>query len=131
MIHCIYYGSKTLNEAQENSTTTEKELLAVVFAIEKIRSYIVSSKVMVHSDHSIIRYLMAKKDVKPWLIRWILLLQEFDLEIINRKGTEKQVVDHLSRLNNELFQLEKREIDDGFPNSNSSVLKQKKPGIQT
>ncbi|KAA0067859.1 Retrovirus-related Pol polyprotein from transposon 17.6 [Cucumis melo var. makuwa] len=131
MIHCIYYGSKTLNEAQENSTTTEKELLAVVFAIEKIRSYIVSSKVTVHSDHSIIRYLMAKNDAKPWLIRWILLLQEFDLEIINRKGTEKQVVDHLSRLNNELFQLEKREIDDGFPNSNSSVLKQKKPGMRT
>jgi hypothetical protein len=76
-VHAVYYASKTLNEAQLNYATTEKELLAVVFAFEKFRSYIVNSKV--------IKYLLAKKDAKPRLIRWILLLQEFDVEIRDKK----------------------------------------------
>lgn len=97
VIHPIYYASKTLNEAQENYTTIEKELLVVVFTIEKYRSYIVGSKVTIHFDHSTIKYLIAKKDAKMRLTRWVLLLQEFDLEIIDYKGTENQVADHLSR----------------------------------
>ncbi|KAA0062295.1 hypothetical protein E5676_scaffold313G003510 [Cucumis melo var. makuwa] len=68
VIYPIYNMSKTLNEAQENYTTTEKELLAVVFAIEKYVSYIVGSKVTIHSDHFAIRYLMVKKDAQPQLI---------------------------------------------------------------
>ncbi|KAA0035430.1 uncharacterized protein E6C27_scaffold285G00490 [Cucumis melo var. makuwa] len=63
VIHHIYYVSKTLNEAQENYTTSEKELLAIVFSIEKFRSYIVDSKVMVHSNHFAIRYLV-RKDIE-------------------------------------------------------------------
>ncbi|KAA0067126.1 Retrovirus-related Pol polyprotein from transposon 17.6 [Cucumis melo var. makuwa] len=115
VIYLIYYVSKTLNDAQENYTTTKKELLIVVFAIEKFRSYIViGSKVMVHSGHSTIRYLMAKKVTKLRLIRWVLLLQEFDLEIVHHNGIENQVANHLSRLNNEPFQCEKKEIEDGF-----------------
>jgi hypothetical protein len=58
----------------------EKELLAVVFAFEKFRSYIVNLKVIVYTDHAAIKYLLAKKDAKPRLICWILLLQEFDVE---------------------------------------------------
>ena len=81
----IYYASKTLDDAQVNYATTEKELLAVVFAIDKFRSYIVGSKVIVYTDHTAIRYLLSKKDAKPRLIRWILLLQEFDLEIRDKK----------------------------------------------
>ncbi|KAA0052867.1 hypothetical protein E5676_scaffold675G00250 [Cucumis melo var. makuwa] len=72
VIHHIYYASKTLKEAQENYTTTEK-LLTVVFAIKKFRNYITGSKVTVHFHHSAIRYLVAKKDAKLRLIRWILL----------------------------------------------------------
>ena len=79
MFKAIYYASKTFNEAQENYSTTEKEMLAMVFACEKFRPYIVRSHVIIHIDHATIRYLMAKKDVKPRLIRWVLLLQEFDL----------------------------------------------------
>jgi hypothetical protein len=85
-VHFVYYASKTLNEAQLNYATTEKELLAVVFAFEKFRSYIVNSKVIVYTDHVAIKYLLAKKDAKPRLIRWILLLQEFDVETVIRRG---------------------------------------------
>ncbi|XP_075483712.1 uncharacterized protein LOC142523866 [Primulina tabacum] len=99
-IHVIYYASMTLSAAQVNYATTEKELLAVFFALDKFRSYLIESKVVVHTDHSALKYLMAKKDAKPRLIHWILLLQEFDLEIIHRNGTENQVADHLSRLEN-------------------------------
>jgi hypothetical protein len=73
-VHTVYYASKTLNEAQLNATT-EKEFLAVVFAFEKFRSYIMNLMVIVYTDHVAIKYLLAKKDAKPRLIRWILLLQ--------------------------------------------------------
>jgi hypothetical protein len=98
-VHAVYYAGKTLNEAQLNYTTTEKELLVVVFTFEKFRSYIVNSKVIVYTDHAAIKYLFAKKDAKPRLIRWILLLQEFDVEICDKKGVENVVADHLSRMN--------------------------------
>jgi hypothetical protein len=98
-VHTIYYASKTLSDAQLNYVTTEKELLAVVFAFEKFRSYIVNSKVIVYTDHAAIKYLLAKKDAKPRLIRWILLLQEFDVEIRDKKGVENVVAGHLSRMN--------------------------------
>ena len=77
-LNVIHYASKTLDAAQKNYATTEKEFLAVVFACDKFRPYIVDSKVTIHTDHAAIRYLMEKKDAKPRLIRWVLLLQEFD-----------------------------------------------------
>ncbi|XP_013613796.1 PREDICTED: uncharacterized protein LOC106319960 [Brassica oleracea var. oleracea] len=96
--HVMYYASRTLDEAQAKYSTTEKELLAIVFAFEKFRSYLVGSKVTVYTDHAALRHLLAKKDAKPRLLRWILLLHEFDLEIKDRPGVENGVADHLSRL---------------------------------
>ena len=70
----IYYASKTFNEAQENYSTTEKEMLAIVFACEKFRPYIFGSHVIIHTDHATIKYLMEKKEAKPRLIKRVLLL---------------------------------------------------------
>ncbi|KAG9453484.1 hypothetical protein H6P81_006388 [Aristolochia fimbriata] len=98
VFHTISYASYTLTGPQLNYTTTEKELMAVVFAFEKFRSYLIGSKVIVWIDHAALRYLFAKKDSKPRLIRWILLLQEFDIEIKDKKGAENVVADHLSWL---------------------------------
>ena len=83
----IHYASRTLNDAQLNYATTKKELLAIVFAFDKFRPYLIGNKVIVHTDHSAIKYLMTKKVAKPRLIRWVLLLQEFDREIKDKKGT--------------------------------------------
>ena len=86
--HAIAYTSKTLTGAQLNYATTKKELLTVVFAIDKFRSYLVRAKVIVYTDHAALKYLLTKKDAKPYLIRWILLLQEFDLEIKDKGSRE-------------------------------------------
>ena len=72
--HAISYASKTLLGPQLNYATTEKELLAGVFAIDRFRSYLVGAKVIVYTDHAALKYLLTKKDAKPRLIRWILLL---------------------------------------------------------
>lgn len=96
--HVIYYSSRTLSDTQLNYSTTEKELLAVVFALDKFRSYLLGSKVIIYSDHAALKYLLSKKDAKPRLIRWVLLLQEFDIEIRDKNGSENVVADHLSRL---------------------------------
>ncbi|XP_024013196.1 uncharacterized protein LOC112087517 [Eutrema salsugineum] len=97
-LHVIYYASRTLDIAQEKYATTEKEMLAIVYAFHKFRYYLVGSKVVVYTDHAALRYLMTKKDAKPRLLRWVLLLQEFDMEIKDNKGIENGVHDHLSRL---------------------------------
>ncbi|CAN6542444.1 unnamed protein product [Malus baccata var. baccata] len=109
--HVIYYASRTLNDAQLNYSTTEKELLDVVFALDKFRSYLLGTKVIIFNDHAALKYLLTKKEAKPRLIRWMLLLQEFDIEIRDKKGVENVVADHLSRMVHE----EASPISETFP----------------
>ena len=96
--YVVYYASKTLNEAQRNYTTTEKELLAVVYALDKFRSYLIRSDIVIFTDHSALKYLLTKQNSKARLIRWVLLLQEFNIQIRDKKGVENVVADYLSRL---------------------------------
>ncbi|CAN6677303.1 unnamed protein product [Malus baccata var. baccata] len=109
--HVIYYASRTLNDAQLNYSTTEKELLDVVFSLDKFRSYLLGTKVIIFTDHAALKYLLTKKEAKPRLIRWMLLLQEFDIEIQDKKGVENVVADHLSRMVHE----EASPISETFP----------------
>nr|GFB03403.1 hypothetical protein [Tanacetum cinerariifolium] len=116
--HCrtIHYASKTMTEAGSNYTTTEKEMLAVVYAFEKFRSYLIMNKSIVYTDHSALKYLFAKKDSKARLLRWVLLLQEFTFTLIDTKGPEKLAADHLSRLENPHQNvLDPNEIKESFP----------------
>nr|GFA80794.1 reverse transcriptase domain-containing protein [Tanacetum cinerariifolium] len=112
----IHYASKIMNQAKTNYTTTEKEMLAVVYAFEKFRSYLIMNKSIVYTDHSALKYLFAKKDAKARLLRWILLLQEFDFKVIDTKGAENYAADHLSRLENPYENVfDPKEINENFP----------------
>nr|GEZ21947.1 reverse transcriptase domain-containing protein [Tanacetum cinerariifolium] len=105
-----------MNQAEANYTTTKKEMLAVVYAFEKFRSYLIMNKSIIYIDHSALKYLFAKKDAKARLLRWILLLQEFDFKVIDTRGAENYAADHLSRLKNPYENIfYPKEINETFP----------------
>nr|GFA48727.1 hypothetical protein [Tanacetum cinerariifolium] len=119
----IQYASKTMNDAETNYTTTEKEMLAVVYAFENFRSYLIMNKSIVHTDHSTLKYLFVKKDAKARLLRWVLLLQEFDFHVLDTKGAENLAADHLSRLENPYENvLDPKEINETFPLETLSMV---------
>ena len=113
-----------MNDARLNYATTEKELLEIVFAFDKFRPYLIGNKVIVHTDHSTIKYLMIKKDAKPRLIRWVLLLQEFDMEIKDKKGTRNLVADHVSQLEGPCKEIQ---INDDFLDEQLLAIEDKDP----
>ncbi|GJU90294.1 reverse transcriptase domain-containing protein [Tanacetum coccineum] len=111
----IHYASKTMNEVESHYTTTEKEMLVVVYAFKKFWSYLILNKSIVYTDHSSLKYLFAKKDSKARLLRWVLLLQEFKFKVIDTKGAENLMADHLSRLENPYENvLDPKEINETF-----------------
>nr|GFB03535.1 reverse transcriptase domain-containing protein [Tanacetum cinerariifolium] len=124
----IHYASKTMNQAKMNYTTTEKEMLVVVYTFEKFRSYLIMNRSIVYTDHSALKYLFAKKDMKARLLRWILLLQEFDFKVIDTKGAENYAVDHLSRLENPYENIfDPKEINETFPLESLNKIAHKDP----
>nr|GFA69009.1 reverse transcriptase domain-containing protein [Tanacetum cinerariifolium] len=119
----IHYASKTMNNAEYNYTTTEKEMLAVVYAFKKFRSYPIKNKSIVHTDHSTLTYLFAKKDAKARFLRLVLLLQEFDFKVLDTKGAENLAADHLSRLENPYENvLDLKGINETFPLETPSMV---------
>nr|GFA19997.1 reverse transcriptase domain-containing protein [Tanacetum cinerariifolium] len=112
----IHYASKTMIEAESKYTTTEKEMLAVVYAFENFRSYLIMNKSIVYTDHSALKYLFSKKDSKARFLPWVLLLQEFTFKVVDTKGAENLAADHLSRLENPHQNvLDPKEINESFP----------------
>nr|GEW00879.1 reverse transcriptase domain-containing protein [Tanacetum cinerariifolium] len=112
----IHYASKTMTEAESHYTTTEKEISAVVYAFVKFQSYLILNKSIVYTDHSALKYLFAKKDSRARLLRWVLLLQEFKFKVIDTKGAENLMADHLSRLKNPHQNvLDPKEINEALP----------------
>nr|GFC01596.1 reverse transcriptase domain-containing protein [Tanacetum cinerariifolium] len=119
----INYASKTMNDAETNYTTAEKEMLAVVYAFEKFRSYLIMNKSIVHTDHSALKYLFAKKDAKARLLRWVIPLQEFDFKVLDTKGAENLAADHLFRLENPYENvLDPKGINETFPLKTQSMV---------
>nr|GEU84016.1 reverse transcriptase domain-containing protein [Tanacetum cinerariifolium] len=113
----------TLSDAQAHYTTTKKELLAVVYAFEKFKSYLVLSKTIVYTDHSALKYLFYKQDAKSRLIRWILLFKEFDIDIRDKKRAKNLAADHLSSLENpHQGDLIEMEINDNFPHKSLKII---------
>ncbi|GKA58899.1 reverse transcriptase domain-containing protein [Tanacetum coccineum] len=106
--------AKLSMQLRKKYLVTKKELMDVVFAFDKFRPYLILSKTVVYTDHSTLRHLFKKQDAKPRLIRWIMLLQEFDIEIKEKKGTENVAADHLSRIDND-EKSDDSEVDDYYP----------------
>nr|GFB05892.1 reverse transcriptase domain-containing protein [Tanacetum cinerariifolium] len=130
-IRPIHYASKTMNQAEANYTTTEKEMLVVVYAFEKFCSYLIVNKSIVYPDHSALKYLFAKKDVKARLLRWILLLQEFDFKVIDTRGAENYAADHLSHLENPYENIfDPKEINKTFPLETLNKVAHKDPNLE-
>nr|GEV65093.1 reverse transcriptase domain-containing protein [Tanacetum cinerariifolium] len=124
----FHYASKTINQAETNYTTTEKEMLAVVYAFEKFRSYLIMNKSIVYTDHSALKYLFAKKDPKARLLRWILLFQEFNFKVIDTKGAENYAANHLSRLENPYENVfYPKEINETFPHESLNKVAHQDP----
>nr|GEY11948.1 reverse transcriptase domain-containing protein [Tanacetum cinerariifolium] len=124
----IHYASKRMNQAEANYTTTKKEMLAVVYTFEKFCLYLIMNKSIVYTDHSALKYLFAKKDAKARLLRWILLLQEFDFKVIDTRGAENYAADHLSRLENPYENtFDPKEIKETFPFESLNKVAHKDP----
>nr|GEU52687.1 reverse transcriptase domain-containing protein [Tanacetum cinerariifolium] len=124
----IHYASKTITQAETNYTTNDKEMLAVVYAFEKFCSYLIMNKSIVYTNHSVLKYLFAKKDAKVRLLRWIMLLQEFDFKVIDTREAKNYAADHLSRLENPYENtFDPKEINETFPLESLNKVAHKDP----
>eukprot|EP00253_Pinus_taeda_P003091 PITA_03091 len=122
--YAIYYTSKNLTPTELNYTVTEKEFLVVVHAINKFRHYITGYETFTHTDHSAIRYLMNKPVTNGSVTRWLLLLQEFNITVLDRPGKQNTVADFLSRIQNAK---EDSPVEDKFPDEYLFVVTTKTP----
>jgi hypothetical protein len=113
--YAIYFVSKNLSPTELNYTVTEKEFLLVVHSINKFKHYITRYEVFVHTDHSTIIFLMNKPVTNARVTTWLLLLQGFNITIIDRPGRDNLVVDFMSRL---IHRCDNVSVDENFPDEN-------------
>jgi hypothetical protein len=119
-----FFFSKNLSPVELNYTVTEKELLAFVHAINKFHQYITGYEVFVHTDHSAIRFLMNKPLTNGRVTRWLLLLQEFNIIVLDRPRKDHVVADFISRIKNEDDDIP---VDDSFPDEHLFSLSVNNP----
>ena len=119
--------TKPLMRHKRTTPPQKKEMLAIMFGCEKFRPYILGSHVIIHTDHVAIKYLMENNEAKPRLIRWVLPLQEFDLEIKDKKDSDNVIVDHLSRLEMNAGKEKINEIAKNFPDEQLFLLSVQTP----
>lgn len=122
--YVIYYRSKKLTPTKLNYMITEKEFLDVVHAINKFQHYITSYKNFIHINHSSIRHLMNKPITNGRITRWLLLLQEFNITILDRPRKENTNIDFISRIHNDNIDTD---VKDNFPNEYSFAVSTKTP----
>ena len=123
-LYAIYYTNKNLTLAELNYIVTEKEFLAVIHAINKFRHYITGYETFVHADHSAISYSMNKPITNGRITRWLLLLQEFNITILDRPGKQNTIADFLSRIQNENND---QPVEDKFPDEYLFAVSIKSP----
>ena len=92
----VYYTSRKLSTAERNYSTTEREALGMIYSVNKFRHYLLGKKFTFHVDHSALLYLVSKQELTGKLARWMLLLQEFEFDILHRLGVQHASVDNLS-----------------------------------
>ena len=94
----VSYASRQLNTAEKNYTTTEREGLAMIYAVKKFRHYLLANKFIFFVDHQALLYLVNKPCATGRIVRWFVILLEFDFEVAVKKGRMHQRADHLSRI---------------------------------
>jgi hypothetical protein len=113
--HPIYFASRKLSESEKNYNTTEREGLAMVYALQKFRHYLLGQHFKMFTDHSTLKYLVNKPVLGGRICRWLLLFQEYDFEIIVKPGKLNAGPDHLSRITNGE---EPKNLEENFPDAN-------------
>ena len=93
----VYYASRQMSLAEKKYTTTEREALAMIYACKKFRHYLLGYRIVFHTDHDSLKYLVNKSDLSGRIARWILLLQEFNYEVVVKAGKANANTDYLSR----------------------------------
>ena len=93
----MYYVSREISPTEQKYITTEREALAVVYACKKFRHYLLGYRIIFHMDHDSLKYLVNKLDLSGWIVRWILLLQEFNYEVMVKPGKSNSNANYLSR----------------------------------